>query len=201
MVNPSKIKGDRFEWDLVNDASALLVPVGLEIERTKAGSERDLGDLHIRLPDRSVLAAVQAKNRRERKYGEWVDDAMRQAGRARARFGVLFVKRIGLANVLRSYAMMPVGEWLRLLIELHAAESALPEIRCPNCSATIRARMADAPPPLLTSDGLTAAEPITCDRCVPGVHGERIDVSTHNQLPCHHLTGPYPPYPAVRLGP
>ena len=193
MVNPSKIKGDRFEWDLVNDATVALVPAGLEIERTKAGSERDLGDLHIRTPDRRVLAACQAKNRRERKWSAWTDDALRQAQRARARFGVLFVKRIGVASVLRSYAIMPIAEYLRLLVALHTAESAVPEMVCPNCAATIRARMADSP----------VSTPVTCDRCVPGAHGERIDVSLLDQLPCHHLTvsAPYPPYPAVRLGP
>lgn len=191
MVNPSKIKGDVFEWNLVNAATTVLEPTDLEIERTKAGSERDLGDLHIRTPDRAVLAACQAKNRRERKWSAWMEDAGRQAERARARFGALIVKRIGVADVLRSYAIMPVGEFLRLLIALHAAESALPEIQCPNCSATIRARMADRPVSMLTSDGLTAVAPIHCDRCVPGEHGERVDVHRHGQTPCHHVAPPF----------
>lgn len=124
MVNSSKIKGDRYEWILVDDATVVLEPAGLEIERTKAGSERDLGDLHIRLPDRSVLAAVQAKNRREWKLAEWLDAAMIQATRARARFGVLFVKRTRVADVLASYAIMPASEWLHLLAALHTAETA-----------------------------------------------------------------------------
>ena len=141
MVNPSKIKGDRFEWDLVNDATVVLSPTELEIERTKAGSERDLGDLHIRpLGDRTVLAAVQAKNRRERKWAEWTDDAMHQAARAGARFGALFVKRVGVGSVLRSYAIMPVGEWLRMLATLHAAERVGDQLRTLHALDDERAR-------------------------------------------------------------
>jgi hypothetical protein len=111
-----------------------------------------------------------------------------------------------VASVLRSYAIMPIAEYLRLLVALHTAErgwadaeATVPEVVCPCCSSTIRARMADGP----VSTAPASALPVTCDRCVPGAHGERIDVSLPDQLPCHHLTvsAPYPPYPAVRLGP
>lgn len=125
MVNPSKRKGDSFEWALIAAAQApdgALAEVGLCVERTRAGYERDYGDVHVLTPDRQLLAALQAKNRREWKISAWLDDAEWQAHRARARWGVLIVKRPRVADVGRSLAVTSVAAHLRLLASLHEAE-------------------------------------------------------------------------------
>lgn len=149
MSNPSKRKGDEFEWDLValaNDPDGVLHAAGLTVERTRAGYERDEGDLLVLTPDRQRLATIQAKNRRERKWSEWLAATERQGVAARARFAALIVKRNGIGDVGRSYVISTVAAYLDLLAALRAAESALPEWSCPDCGATTRARMADRVP-------------------------------------------------------
>ena len=122
MSNPNKIKGDRFEWDLVNFAEGLLADSDLTVERTRAGYARDYGDILIKTPDDRILGTVQAKNRRERKWSEWLESTLRQATEVHARFAALIVKRIGVADVGRSYAIMPADMWLRLLATLAERE-------------------------------------------------------------------------------
>jgi hypothetical protein len=125
MSNPNKRKGDQFEWDLIalgEDPAGVLHEAGLTVERTRAGYERDEGDLHVLTPDRQRLATLQAKNRRERKWSEWLADTERQGVAARARFAALVVKRNGIGDVGRSYAITTVHAHLRLLATLHEAE-------------------------------------------------------------------------------
>lgn len=132
MVNPSKNKGDQFEWDLrtlANDPEGTLHAAGLTVERTRAGYERDEGDLLVLTPDRQRLATLQAKNRRERKWSEWLAATERQGTSARARFAALIVKRNGIGDVGRSYVISTVAEHLRLLAALHTAERELAELR------------------------------------------------------------------------
>jgi hypothetical protein len=132
MVNPSKRKGDCFEWDLValgEDPAGVLAAAGLTVERTRAGYERDEGDLLVLTPDRQRLATLQAKNRRERKWSEWLADTERQGISARARFAALIVKRNGIGDVGRSYAITTVAAHLSLLAALHTAERARDEAR------------------------------------------------------------------------
>lgn len=139
MSNPSKRKGDQFEWNLIalaNDPAGRLAEAGLTVERTRAGYERDEGDLHVLTPDRQRLAALQAKNRRERKWSEWLADTERQGVAAHARFAALIVKRNGIGDVGRSYVISTVAAYLDLLAALHeaerrarVAEEALAELR------------------------------------------------------------------------
>lgn len=126
MSNPSKRKGDEFEWALVTlgeNPEGDLVEAGLTVERTKAGYEREEGDILVLTPDRQRLATLQAKNRRERKWSEWLGDTERQRGTARARFAALIVKRNGIGDVGRSYAITTVRAHLSLLATLHQAET------------------------------------------------------------------------------
>lgn len=125
MSNPSKAKGDQFEWDLIklaNDPAGRLAETGLIVERTRAGYERDEGDLHVLTADRQRLATLQAKNRRERKWSEWLAATERQGVAARARFAALVVKRNGIGDVGRSYVISTVAAYLDLLAALHNAE-------------------------------------------------------------------------------
>lgn len=126
MSNPSKAKGDQFEWDLIKVAEEVLAGSALTVERTRAGYARDYGDILIKLPnDDQILATLQAKNRRERKWSEWLADTERQGVAARARFAALIVKRNGIADVGRSYEIGTVAGYLRLLATLHDAERRL----------------------------------------------------------------------------
>lgn len=126
MSNPSKAKGDQFEWDLIkvaSDPAEPLAQVGLTVERTRAGYERDEGDLLVLTSDRQRLATLQAKNRRERKWSEWLAATEAQGVTARARFAALIVKRNGIGDVGRSYVISTVRAYLRLLATLHEAET------------------------------------------------------------------------------
>lgn len=144
MSNPSKRKGDQFEWDLValgEDPDGVLVEVGLTVERTKAGYEREEGDILVLTPDRQRLATLQAKNRRERKWSEWLAATEQQRGTARARFAALIVKRNGIGDVGPSYAITTVRAHLSLLAALHQAEHELAEAR--RLCRTLAAEAAD----------------------------------------------------------
>lgn len=124
MANPQKRKGDAYEWDTIAWAERFLSDVAsvLTIERTRAGYERDYGDLLVRTPDDRTLATLQLKNRREFKIGPWCNDAQWQGERARARFAALFVKRTRVADPGQAFAIMPANVYLRLLAQLYAAE-------------------------------------------------------------------------------
>jgi hypothetical protein len=74
-------------------------------------------------PDRQRLATLQAKNRRERKWSEWLAATEAQGISARARFAALIVKRNGIGDVGRSYTITTVHAHLRLLATLHEAET------------------------------------------------------------------------------
>jgi len=126
MSNPSKAKGDQFEWDTIkvaNDPEGVLAEVGLVVERTRAGYQRDEGDLLVLTPDRQRLATLQLKNRRERKWSEWLAATEAQGITARARYAALVVKRNGIADVGRSYTITTVHAHLRLLADLHEAQT------------------------------------------------------------------------------
>ena len=43
-------------------------------------------------------------------------------------------------------------------------------------------------PPDMPADIPARPWGLHCDRCVPGAHGERIDVSLPDQLPCEHVS-------------
>jgi hypothetical protein len=127
MANPQKAKGDAFEWAVINFAEELLADSDLTVERTRAGYARDYGDVLIKLPDDQILGTIQAKNRRKWEIPAWLDATQRQALNVRARFSALFVKRIGIADPGRSFAIMPADQWLRLLATLAERERELAE--------------------------------------------------------------------------
>ncbi len=126
VTNPSKAKGDNYERDVrvvSNDPDGALATVGLTMARTRAGYERDHGDLHVLTPDRQLVAACQAKNRREWRISAWLDQTITQAHRARAHWAVLIVKRPRVPDPLRSFAIMELAGWLRMVAALHDAQT------------------------------------------------------------------------------
>ena len=113
MTNANKAKGDTFERSITN----YLVARGIDAVRTRAGYERDYGDIHIRRADTSVWpsAILQAKNHRTWKLAEWVRGLARQVEEAKALHGALVVKRPGISAPGAQYVVMELDEWLSLL--------------------------------------------------------------------------------------
>jgi hypothetical protein len=117
VVNPQKARGDRFEMDIRDHLDA----AGFHVERTRAGYERDHGDLHI-LTDRTPAVVIQAKNHRAHQLGEWLTQTAAQRLEANAPHGVLVVKRRGVGAPGRQYAILELDDLLTLLREAGYAE-------------------------------------------------------------------------------
>lgn len=105
MTGPQKVKGDRFERDLVAFMRANGVP---HAERALgAGRRADQGDI-LGLPG----IAIQAKDRAELRFSEWLAQAERQRANARADLGVVVAKRKG-RPAGESYVVMTFDQFLR----------------------------------------------------------------------------------------
>lgn len=111
-MNANKVKGDAFERALRD----YLLAAGFPVERTRAGYARDHGDLHIspRL-GRGPAVIVQAKNHARMCLPEWLTQLAEQTADAGADHGVLVVKRRGVGDPGRSYAVLELADLLDLL--------------------------------------------------------------------------------------
>lgn len=120
MAHPSKDRGDRFERDTIAVLERILEPLGLTVERTRAGYQRDGGDVHVLTPDGQVLATVQCKswNQGEWRLPQWLGDLGVQRAQARARFGVLALKRPRVSDAAFGYALTDVETWAVMLAAL-----------------------------------------------------------------------------------
>jgi hypothetical protein len=107
--NPNKVKGDAFERAVQDYLQANGFPW---TEKTRAGYERDHGDLHL-VPGRAVIA--QAKNVRAWRLAEWIDQLAEQVTDAGADHGLLVVKRPKISDPGRSYTVMELSAAARLL--------------------------------------------------------------------------------------
>lgn len=110
MTNVNKIKGDRWERDVQDYAQAHGFPWA---ERTRAGYARDHGDIHLDPVTRAVI--LQAKNHAAMRLGEWLAGLADQVDAAGAQHGALVVKRRGVGDAGRSYAVMELSALLGLL--------------------------------------------------------------------------------------
>lgn len=106
MPNPSKAKGDRFERAARDHARARGFPGA---ERTRAGYARDHGDLHL-----APGLIAQAKDCRDKRWGEWLPELDEQIHDSGADVGALIVKRAGVADPGRQLAVMAYDDWLTL---------------------------------------------------------------------------------------
>lgn len=122
MSNPQKNKGDVFELAL----RAHIAECGFVVSRTRAGYERDHGDLHILGDGHGPTVIVQAKNQRAHALGEWLTHTALQREHAGAKHGVLVVKRRGVGNPGRQYAVMELDDLLALLREAGYADGPPP---------------------------------------------------------------------------
>lgn len=111
MTSSQKRKGDLYERAVQDYLQAHGFPW---TEKTRAGYERDWGDLHL-VPTRAVIA--QVKNHQRLALAEWVDELAHQVTEAGAAHGFLVVKRRGVGDVGRSYAVTELAAQARLYRE------------------------------------------------------------------------------------
>jgi hypothetical protein len=113
VTNPNKTKGDVFERLLRDHLAA----AGFLVSRTRAGYERDYGDIHVLGDGHGPTVIFQAKNHRAHALGEWLTATALQCDQAGARHGVLVVKRRGVGAPGRQYAVMELDDLIALLRE------------------------------------------------------------------------------------
>lgn len=109
MSTPSKDKGDRAERDVVKHLAAHGFP---HARRTKAGGEKDLGDLSGVVDRDGDLWCVQVADRRWRGHGEVLAkaaEAERQAILLAAPFWCLVAKRPGCSDVGDWFVWLPAN--------------------------------------------------------------------------------------------
>lgn len=108
MANPNKAKGDRWESAVRDYLRANGFP---NAERTRAGYAKDHGDVHLDGP--TVIA--QAKDHARHALPEWLTQLAEQTADAGAAHGFLAVKRRGVGDPGKSYAVMELAALVRLL--------------------------------------------------------------------------------------
>jgi hypothetical protein len=109
MSNSNKAKGDAYERAVQDYLQTSGFPW---TEKTRAGYARDHGDLHL-VPGPAVIA--QAKNHNRITLPEWLAQLEDQITAAGADHGFLAVKRRGVGDPGRSYAVMELAGLVRLL--------------------------------------------------------------------------------------
>lgn len=110
MTNVNKRKGDWAERVVQATFRRLGFPW---CEKTRAGYERDLGDLHL-VPAKAAI--VQVKNVRAPRWLEWMDDLQEQKTNAGADVAALVWKPSGLGETRSEewLTVMRVRDWAEL---------------------------------------------------------------------------------------
>ena len=113
MTNRNKAAGDRFERSQRDFYRANGFPGA---ERTRAGYERDGGDIHLD-PTVGIAPGViaQAKRVASPRWTEWVVALREQITNSRAEVGFLVWKRPKIGDPGEQLAVMPVRDLLVLL--------------------------------------------------------------------------------------
>jgi hypothetical protein len=121
MTNPNKRRGDSFEIALREHCRT----AGFDAERTRAGYARDHGDIHLGATPVGPAVIVQAKNVRAIDLAAFLRDVAEQRDAACAEYGFAVVKRRGVADPGRQYAVMEL-DWLLALLR-EAGYGAVPD--------------------------------------------------------------------------
>lgn len=125
MTSTQKAKGDAWERAVRDHCRDHGFPW---TERTRAGYTRDHGDLHL-TPGPGVIA--QAKNHQRICLPEWLAQLDTQTVDAGADHGFLAVKRRGVADPGRAYAVLELDALLRLLRAAGYGEPLAMPLTCP----------------------------------------------------------------------
>jgi len=107
MSNPSKARGTAFETALVGWLQANGHPYA---ERRTLSGHNDRGDV-AGIPG----VVIEAKNCKTIQLAAWVDELAVEMGNAGVDIGAVVIRRRGTSDVGRSYAVMPLDVFNRLL--------------------------------------------------------------------------------------
>jgi hypothetical protein len=139
MTGRHQIKGDRHERAVETVLGPLLAPELLVERQTRAGYNRDAGDVHVLTARRqSVLATLQCKDwpQSQWRLPEWLRALDTQRAFAHADHAVLVLKRARCADAGDAYALADLqgyarllGEVARLRIRATVAEAQLAALR------------------------------------------------------------------------
>lgn len=121
MANPMKQKGTSFETAVVR----YLVDRGIPAYRKVQTGKKDTGDIGIHGDDNFT---IEAKNRKAYAFGEYVEQANKEAYHAGSPFGVAVVKRNGVGDVARSFAVMDLETLTDIMLELEALREEISEL-------------------------------------------------------------------------
>ena len=117
MANPNKRMGDQSERDVAYWYNANGWPYA--VRSKNAGQPQDRGDMF------GIMGfCIQIKNRGTIRLREWFDELLDQKQHARADTGVLIIKRRGVSDVGRWYAVLEVEDLNRLMLEAEKGASA-----------------------------------------------------------------------------
>lgn len=111
MTNRHKAKGDRFELAITEHVNG----AGVEARRTRAGYERDYGDIHLAPGVAAPLAILQCKNERRIDLAGYVRATEAQRLEAGAEHGATVVKRPGVAAPGEQYVVLTLDGYLKLV--------------------------------------------------------------------------------------
>lgn len=112
MANAMKAKGDRYERALRDHFQRNGFT---DCERTKAGYERDAGDLHMSRTRNGPRVIAQAKDVRTPQWSEWLDGLREQISESGAEVGFIVNKRTRPGKTPLHLAVMPLDEFTELL--------------------------------------------------------------------------------------
>lgn len=120
MVNRQKMRGDRYERDVL----AKCHDHGLTAAtRTRPGRNEDQGDIHL---DRNATYIVQAKDAVTPTWRDWLHQLDLQRRRAGAEYGFLALKRRGTGGRPPIHlAVMPLDDMLDLVRRLADLERSV----------------------------------------------------------------------------
>jgi len=121
MTGTHQVKGDRHERAVEVALGPLLAPELLVERQTRAGYNRDTGDVHVLTADRQHrLATLQCKDwpQTQWRLPEWLRALDEQRAFARADHGVLVLKRARTLDAAHAYALAELQSYARLLGEV-----------------------------------------------------------------------------------
>ncbi|AKC03073.1 RusA-like Holliday junction resolvase [Gordonia phage Gsput1] len=107
-----KDKGSRYERVLRDYFQTHGFP---DCERTRAGYERDAGDLHMSRTRNGPRVIVQAKDVRTPQWSEWLEGLTAQVAESGAEVGFIVNKRSRPGKTPLHLAVMPLDQFTELL--------------------------------------------------------------------------------------
>lgn len=106
-MSKSRQKGTSWETDIVN----ALISYGIRAKRNPLAGAKDQGDIDLY----PLPVVIEAKNCRDMKLAEWIQEAEEERINAHALFGVVWHKRMRKASPHDAYVTMTGNTFLKIL--------------------------------------------------------------------------------------